>query len=256
MVPAARVARAHARAAGLAAVRAAGRVGGGDEVGRRPRARVRRARPAPARLQDRQGHQRHLPGPGRARPAAVAAGQALLDGEIVAFTDGRPDFEALQPRMHVSSADAAFRLSASIPVSYLAFDVLQADGVRLTRPAVPRAQENAQHHHLERSALARPAQFPRPRPGRGPGRVGRQRARGGGGQAARLGLRARRPAGELAQGQEPAPAGGGGGGLEAGPGQPDRAGRLAAGGGALRRRGRCSMRGTSGPGSPIRCCGC
>jgi bifunctional non-homologous end joining protein LigD len=64
--------------------------------------------------------------------AAAAGGQALLDGEVVAFTDGRPDFEALQPRMHVASADAAFRLSATIPVTYLAFDALQADGVRLT----------------------------------------------------------------------------------------------------------------------------
>ena len=64
--------------------------------------------------------------------AAVTGGQALLDGEIVAFTDGRPDFEALQPRMHVASADAAFRLSSLIPVSYLAFDVLHAGGVGLT----------------------------------------------------------------------------------------------------------------------------
>ena len=63
---------------------------------------------------------------------AVTGAQALLDGEIVAFTDGRPDFEALQPRMHVSSADAAFRLSSMIPVSYLAFDALQLDGVALT----------------------------------------------------------------------------------------------------------------------------
>jgi bifunctional non-homologous end joining protein LigD len=63
---------------------------------------------------------------------AVTGAQALLDGEIVAFTDGRPDFEALQPRMHVSSADAAFRLAATIPVTYLAFDVLQVDGVALT----------------------------------------------------------------------------------------------------------------------------
>jgi bifunctional non-homologous end joining protein LigD len=63
---------------------------------------------------------------------AVTGAQALLDGEIVAFADGRPDFEALQPRMHVSSADAAFRLSSTIPVSYLAFDALQVDGVRLT----------------------------------------------------------------------------------------------------------------------------
>jgi bifunctional non-homologous end joining protein LigD len=67
--------------------------------------------------------------------------QLLLDGEIVAFTDGRPDFEALQPRMHVSSADAALRLSSTIPVTYLAFDVLQLDGVRLTaRPYFERRE--------------------------------------------------------------------------------------------------------------------
>jgi bifunctional non-homologous end joining protein LigD len=54
--------------------------------------------------------------------------QLLLDGEIVAFTDGRPDFEALQPRMHVSSPEAAMRLSRLTPVAYLAFDALQLDG--------------------------------------------------------------------------------------------------------------------------------
>jgi bifunctional non-homologous end joining protein LigD len=71
-----------------------------------------------------------LAGPGGIAAAIGAAGpgQLLLDGEIVAFTDGRPDFEALQPRMHVSSTDAALRLSQTIPVTYLAFDVLQADG--------------------------------------------------------------------------------------------------------------------------------
>jgi bifunctional non-homologous end joining protein LigD len=80
-------------------------------------------------------------GPAVTALSASTGGQALLDGEIVAFTDGRPDFEALQPRMHVASADAAFRLSSLIPVSYLAFDVLQADGVRLTSlPYVERRQ--------------------------------------------------------------------------------------------------------------------
>jgi bifunctional non-homologous end joining protein LigD len=54
--------------------------------------------------------------------------QALLDGEIVAFTEGRPDFEALQHRMHVSSPAQAERLTQTIPVTYLAFDVLQLDG--------------------------------------------------------------------------------------------------------------------------------
>ena len=73
--------------------------------------------------------------------AAGRPGQALLDGEIVAFTDGRPDFEALQPRMHVSSADAALRLSATIPVTYLAFDVLHLAGVPLlARPYASRRE--------------------------------------------------------------------------------------------------------------------
>jgi len=58
--------------------------------------------------------------------------QALIDGEIVAFTDGRPDFEALQSRMHVSSPAQAERLAQTIPVTYLAFDVLQLDGRPLT----------------------------------------------------------------------------------------------------------------------------
>jgi bifunctional non-homologous end joining protein LigD len=71
-----------------------------------------------------------LAGPGGASGASGASGreQVLLDGEIVAFTDGRPDFEALQPRMHVSSPEAALRLSQLIPVAYLAFDVLHLDG--------------------------------------------------------------------------------------------------------------------------------
>jgi bifunctional non-homologous end joining protein LigD len=64
--------------------------------------------------------------------------QVLLDGEIVAFTDGRPDFEALQPRMHVSSAAQASRLAQTTPVTYLAFDVLQLDGRPLT--ALPYAE--------------------------------------------------------------------------------------------------------------------
>jgi bifunctional non-homologous end joining protein LigD len=59
---------------------------------------------------------------------AIARKQVLLDGEIVAFTGGRPDFEALQPRMHVSSPAQAVRLAEQTPVTYLAFDVLQVDG--------------------------------------------------------------------------------------------------------------------------------
>jgi bifunctional non-homologous end joining protein LigD len=68
----------------------------------------------------------------------IAHKQVLLDGEIVAFTGGRPDFEALQPRMHVSSPAQAVRLAEQTPVTYLAFDVLQLDGRPLT--ALPYAE--------------------------------------------------------------------------------------------------------------------
>ncbi|HEY0936583.1 MAG TPA: non-homologous end-joining DNA ligase [Trebonia sp.] len=59
---------------------------------------------------------------------AVGHKQALLDGEVVALSGGRPDFEALQPRMHVSSPAQAIRLAEQTPVTYLAFDLLQLDG--------------------------------------------------------------------------------------------------------------------------------
>jgi bifunctional non-homologous end joining protein LigD len=55
--------------------------------------------------------------------------QVLLDGEIVVFgPDGWPEFEALQPRMHIGSAAQAALLAGQTPVTYLIFDVLQLDG--------------------------------------------------------------------------------------------------------------------------------
>jgi len=78
---------------------------------------------------------------GAFKHGAIPHKQALLDGEIVAFTDGRPDFEALQPRMHVSSPAAALRLAEQAPVTYLVFDVLQLDGRSLIgRPYAERRQ--------------------------------------------------------------------------------------------------------------------
>jgi bifunctional non-homologous end joining protein LigD len=60
---------------------------------------------------------------------AIGHRQALLDGEIVAFNDAaQPDFEALQPRIHVTSAAQARQLAGITPVTYLAFDLLQLDG--------------------------------------------------------------------------------------------------------------------------------
>lgn len=57
---------------------------------------------------------------------------AVLDGEIVAFDqDGRPSFERLQQRMHVSGPPA--RLVRETPVYYMVFDLLELDGNSLYR---------------------------------------------------------------------------------------------------------------------------
>ncbi len=55
--------------------------------------------------------------------------EAVLDGEIVAFDErGRPSFERLQRRMHVTAASAVKRLASEVPVVYAIFDLLYLDG--------------------------------------------------------------------------------------------------------------------------------
>jgi bifunctional non-homologous end joining protein LigD len=70
---------------------------------------------------------------------ADGVGDALIDGEIVAFADGRPSFALLQRRMHVRSPTEARALAAEVPVTFVAFDLLRRYGVDLTgRPYVER----------------------------------------------------------------------------------------------------------------------
>ncbi len=65
--------------------------------------------------------------------AQLGMRDAVLDGEIVAFDDhGRPSFERLQRRMHVTSPSAVRRLSTSTPVVFAIFDLLYLDGRSLT----------------------------------------------------------------------------------------------------------------------------
>jgi bifunctional non-homologous end joining protein LigD len=64
---------------------------------------------------------------------ALAPLDALLDGEVVALDDaGRPSFERLQHRMHVTSAVDAARRAAEVPVAYVVFDLLRLGGHDLT----------------------------------------------------------------------------------------------------------------------------
>lgn len=73
-------------------------------------------------------------------PAALAARQAILDGEIVALdAQGRGDFERLQERMHVRAPSE--NQVAQIPVVYFAFDLLYCDGYDLREaPLLERKQ--------------------------------------------------------------------------------------------------------------------
>ncbi|MCW2582289.1 MAG: polymerase LigD, ligase domain protein [Klenkia sp.] len=63
-------------------------------------------------------------------PEALAGHDAVLDGEVVALREGRPDFGALQGRMHLVGPDVA-RLAAAAPVSFFVFDLLAWDGASL-----------------------------------------------------------------------------------------------------------------------------
>ncbi|HEY3725968.1 MAG TPA: DNA ligase D [Solirubrobacteraceae bacterium] len=74
--------------------------------------------------------------------------EVVLDGEIVAFDErGRPSFERLQRRMHVTSASAVRRLSGSMPVVYAIFDLLYLDGRNLM--GLPYTQRRARLEELE-----------------------------------------------------------------------------------------------------------
>jgi bifunctional non-homologous end joining protein LigD len=94
----------------------------------------------------------------------VGMRELVLDGEIVAFgEDGRPSFERLQRRMHVTAPSAVRRLSRSSPVVYAIFDLLYLDGHSLM--GLPYAQRR---ERLEALGLSGPAwRVPAAHPGAG-----------------------------------------------------------------------------------------
>jgi bifunctional non-homologous end joining protein LigD len=73
-------------------------------------------------------------------PDALAARQAVIDGEIVALdAQGHSSFERLQERMHVRAPSE--NLVAQMPAVYFAFDLLYCDGYDLCEsPLIERKQ--------------------------------------------------------------------------------------------------------------------
>ena len=63
----------------------------------------------------------------------LVAIDAIVDGEIVAMSDGRPSFEKLQSRINLQNPRDIERAMKAIPVTYIAFDLLYLDGRSLIR---------------------------------------------------------------------------------------------------------------------------
>jgi bifunctional non-homologous end joining protein LigD len=89
-------------------------------------------------------------------PDALAGRDAVLDGEVVAFDEhGRPSFERLQGRMHLTSGVEA--RARRVPVAYVAFDLLWLDGEDLMRRPYSERRERLESLGLEGPAWRVPA---------------------------------------------------------------------------------------------------
>lgn len=111
------------------------------------------------RLASRTGRDITVAYPELAALGPAAGRPLLLDGEVVAFDDGRPSFAQLQQRMHVTSAAQAARLSGPIPVCYLIFDVLHLDGHPLLDAPYARRRELLEALNLDDGSWQVPPSF-------------------------------------------------------------------------------------------------
>ncbi|MEA2398188.1 MAG: bifunctional non-ous end joining protein LigD, partial [Thermoleophilaceae bacterium] len=83
---------------------------------------------------------------------------AILDGEIVAFdSEGKPSFERLQRRMHLTGESRIKRRAAEIPASYMIFDLLYLDGHSLMDLPYAERRERLDELGLEGPAWRTPA---------------------------------------------------------------------------------------------------
>jgi bifunctional non-homologous end joining protein LigD len=95
------------------------------------------------------------------RQLAERVDDAVLDGEVVVLTEqGQPSFTALAERMHVREPGRAARLAASLPVTYMIFDLLGRNGEDLTGWPYRRRREALEALGLGGPRWAVPPVFP------------------------------------------------------------------------------------------------
>lgn len=93
--------------------------------------------------------------------AGAAAGlpeDVLLDGEVVAFGDGKPSFARIASRMHIRDERRAARAARVTPVTFMVFDVLRLGGVDMLR--LPLTQRRDTLEALELPGLGASWQVP------------------------------------------------------------------------------------------------
>ena len=71
----------------------------------------------------------------------VDAKEAILDGEIVVLSKGRPDFNKLQYREHAQDEFRIRILSEKMPAFYIIFDILYLNGKDLTKEKLIKRKE-------------------------------------------------------------------------------------------------------------------
>jgi bifunctional non-homologous end joining protein LigD len=91
------------------------------------------------RMWSRNGNEISTAYPELAGLASSLPGDTVIDGEVVAFRDGRPSFERLQARMHLRDARRVAKAAVENPIVFMVFDVLTHAGEDLTgRPLTER----------------------------------------------------------------------------------------------------------------------
>jgi bifunctional non-homologous end joining protein LigD len=96
----------------------------------------------------------------RALNRALGSRTAVFDGEIVAFDEsGRPSFERLQQRMHLTREADVKRRAAQYPVVYVVFDLLHLDGHSLMDLAYEERRERLAELELDGDHWRTPGHF-------------------------------------------------------------------------------------------------